>query len=249
MPIPVLTRMDSLLQMYNEDTFENSQTMIVANPKIYLSPADMGSFCSQLRHHPVHGQPMCVCVCVCVCLCLCKQTKKMHRILRCVTIQYTNVYICMYVYICICAYHRSLDVFRLLVCCGQIWPDWCYLRRSCHMRDMPSRHVLRGGWRFGLHGFRFSALDVRRSLREVQRSTSVSVFVSGGSVLCKRGIADALLMSGSTLTYVLCLSITSHHAEHVPATHGTAHTKCQDLVAIKSVSRKSAPSTTRPYPR
>ena len=170
-------------------------------------------------------------------------------------VQYTNVYICMYVYIYICmftyicAYHRSLDVFRLPVCCWQIWPDRCYLRRSCHMRDMPSRHVLRGGWRFGLHGFRFSALDVRRSLREVQRSTSVSVFVSGGSVLCKRGIADALLMPRSTLTYLLCLSITSHHAGHVPAAHGTAHTRCQNPVAIKSAHRQSAPSTMRSCPR
>jgi hypothetical protein len=164
----------------------------------------------------------------------------------------------MYVYIYICAYHRSLDVFRLLVCCGQIWPDWCYLRRSCHVRDMPSRHVLCGGWRFGLHGTR----HVRRSLREVQRSESVSVFVSWGGVLCKGGIADALLMSGSTLTYVLCLSIMSHHTAHVPATsasltaaqttfwaHGTAHTPCQDLVTILSAPRKSAPSTMRPCPR
>jgi hypothetical protein len=49
-------------------------------------------------------------------------------------------------------------------------------------------------------------------------------------VLCKRGIADALLMPWSTLTYLLCLSITSHHTAHVPV----AHPLSQKPVAIKS---------------
>ena len=36
---------------------------------------------------------------------------------------------------------RSLDVFRLLVCCWQIWPSWIYFLCSCDMYVMPRWQV------------------------------------------------------------------------------------------------------------
>ena len=117
--------------MYNEDTSENSQTMIVANPKIYLSPADMGALFLFSAQAPPGARAtyvcvcvcmcVCVCVCVCVCLCACEQTKNMHRILRCITMYNIRmyIYVCMFTYIFVCL-HIFVHITGASTCSGSL---------------------------------------------------------------------------------------------------------------------------------